>query len=248
MFRGAFVRGAFKRSTLVMGGVLSVAAHLALAAIVLLPLTGAPTLARAELDGFPPVMTMDDPAAPPIAAPQPIASAIRESPVAVAPVAAAPAPQTPVRRPRRLTSLPPPPADPTADLPPATPPPSAPKPALHLDAAPARIVGQPAAGSAGSTRPLYLSPGVARGLRIYDSFPRMPEPLRGPGAQYMVLADVCVSDRGVVDRVRVSAPAGAAALEHALTDAIRTWRYRPLMTSGRPSPFCHQVNMRYQLE
>ena len=89
---------------------------------------------------------------------------------------------------------------------------------------------------------------MAAGLRVYDNFPRMPDPLRSPGVQYVVLADVCVSERGVVDRVRVSAPAGAAALEHALTDAIRTWRYRPLMTSGGPSPFCHQVNMRYQLE
>jgi TonB family protein len=110
-------------------------------------------------------------------------------------------------------------------------------------------VGQPAARPASPPRSRpYLAAGVAAGLRIYDSFPRMPDPLRGPGVQYVVLADVCVSDRGVVDRVRVSAPAGAAALEHALTDAIRTWRYRPLMTSGGPSPFCHQVNMRYQLE
>jgi outer membrane biosynthesis protein TonB len=248
MFRAVVRREGFRKSTLILGGALSAAVHLFLAAAVLLPLSGAPMIARADLDGTPPVLTLDDPSAlsvpttpPPV--PQPNTAALDD-----APVAAAPAPQAPVRRPRRPPPLPPPPPDPTSELPPVSPPPAAPKSTLLLAAATTQIVGQPPrAAPAASTRP-YLSPGVAAGLRIYDNFPRMPEPLRGPGAQYLVMADVCVSERGVVDRVRVSAPAGAAALEHALTDAIRTWRYRPLMTGGGPSPFCHMVNMRYALE
>jgi TonB family protein len=243
MFPAALVREAFRKSTLVMGGLLSLGAHLVLAAVVLIPLSGAPMVARAELDGLPPVLTVDDPVAQPIGVAAPSAGEPR-----IAPAAAAPVSQPPVRRPRRPPPLPPPPPDPTAQLPPATPPPAAPKPSVHLAAA-TLVVGQPAARPASPPRSRpYLAPGIAAGLRVYDNFPRMPDPLRGPGVQYVVLADVCVSERGVVDRVHVSAPAGAAALEHALTDAIRTWRYRPLMTSGGPSPFCHQVNMRYQLE
>ena len=247
MFPAAFRRKGFRRSTLVMGGVLSAAVHLFLAAAVLLPLSGAPMIARANLDGAPPVLTtLDDPTAPTVPVPTPAVPQANTRTLDDAPLAAAPVPQAPVRRPRRPSPLPPPPPDPTSDLPPATPPPAAPTPAALLDAAPAQIASQPARSPARART--YLAPGVAAGLRIYDSFPRMPEPLRGPGAQYMVLADVCVSERGVVDRVQVSAPAGAAALEHAVTDAIRTWRYRPLMIGGGPSPFCHQVNMRYALE
>ena len=245
MFPAAFRREGFRRSTLVMGGVLSAAVHLFLAAAVLVPLSGAPMIARADLDGTPPVMTLDDPTAPAVPAPTPAVPQANTHALDDA-LAAAPAPQAPVRRPRRPATLPPPPPDPTSELPPATPPPAAPRPAVSLDAGPAQVVRQPERSTPGVRT--YLSPGVAAGLRSYDSFPRMPEPLRGPGVQYMVMADVCVSERGVVDRVRVSAPAGAAALEHALTDAIRTWRYRPLMIGGGPSPFCHQVNMHYQLE
>jgi TonB family protein len=246
MFPAVFRREGFRKSTLVMGGVLSAAVHLFLAAAVLLPLSGAPMIARADLDGVPPVMTLDDPTAPTVPVPAPPVPQVNTRALDDATLAAAPVPQAPVRRPRRPTPLPPPPPDPTSDLPPATPPPAAPRPAVSLDAAPTQIAGQPPRSSARART--YLAPGVAAGLRIYDSFPRMPDPLRGPGVQYVVLADVCVSERGVVDRVQVSAPAGAAALQHAVTDAIRTWRYRPLMIGGGPSPFCHQVNMRYALE
>jgi outer membrane biosynthesis protein TonB len=252
MFRAVVRHEGFRKSTLILGGALSAAVHLFLAAAVLLPLSGAPTIARAELDGTPPVLTLDDPTALSVPATAPAVPQANKGALVDAPLIAAPVPQVPVRRPRRPPPLPPPPPDPASELPPAAPPPAAPKilatPALPPAAATTQIVAQPPrAAPAAATRP-YLSPGVASGLRIYDNFPRMPEPLRGPGAQYLVMADVCVSERGVVDRVRVSAPAGAAALEHALTDAIRTWRYRPLMTGGGPSPFCHMVNMRYALE
>jgi periplasmic protein TonB len=246
MFPAAFRREGFRRSTLVMGGVLSAAVHLLLAAAVLLPLSGAPMIARADLDGVPPVLTLDDPTAPTVPVPTPAVPQANTRALDEAPPAAAPAPQVPVRRPRRPPALPPPPPDPASELPPATPPAAASSPTVPLDAAPTQVVRQPERSAPGVRT--YLAPGVAAGLRIYDSFPRMPEPLRGPGVQYLVMADVCVSEQGVVDRVRVSAPAGAAALEHALTDAIRTWRYRPLMIGGGPSPFCHQVNMHYQLE
>src|SRR5688572_8396215 len=61
MFPAVLAREAFRKSTLVMGGLLSLVAHLVLAAIVLIPLSGAPMVARAELDGLPPVLTVDDP-------------------------------------------------------------------------------------------------------------------------------------------------------------------------------------------
>jgi protein TonB len=228
-------RAVFGRSRLATGALLSLAAHVTLAVAALVPLSGPRVMGRVDLDGGPPLLTIGDPD------PQPVSGPVAAPAVAVAAARPAPAPP-PVRRARRV---PPPPTlipPPAPDAPPAPPPPAAP-PTSHLQAAPGSTLGQPA-----PPRPPYVSPGVAAGLRVYDSFPRMPDPLRGPGAHYAVLADVCVSDRGQVSQVHVSAPAGAAPLERALTDAIRTWRYRPLITRQGPSPFCHLVQMRYQLD
>jgi hypothetical protein len=129
MFPAAFRREGFRRSTLVMGGVLSAAVHLFLAAAVLLPLSGAPTIARANLDGAPPVLTtLDDPTAPTVPVPTPAVPQANTRILDDAPLAAAPVPQAPVRRPRPPPPPPPPPTPtpggrPARPRPPAGPPP-----------------------------------------------------------------------------------------------------------------------------
>jgi hypothetical protein len=115
---------------------------------------------------------------------------------------------------------------------PETPPPTA-------GSAPAPASGVRSLGA----RPV-LSPATARALRVYDVYPAPPEPLRA-GVVHVLLADICVSDRGLVSDVSM-APGGAAALESALRAAIRTWRYRPLLLDGVPTPFCHPMRFIYR--
>jgi hypothetical protein len=92
--------------------------------------------------------------------------------------------------------------------------------------------------------PVQLSAGVARSLRVFDIFPRMPDLLRAQHRVEIVQADICVSDSGAVETVRL---AGASAtLEKVLREAIVTWRYRPLLLRGEPSPFCHSLQLTYR--
>jgi hypothetical protein len=102
----------------------------------------------------------------------------------------------------------------------------------------------PASGRRMVATPTILSPAAARALRTYDVYPAPKEPLP-TGVPQVLAADICVSDRGVVSDVSV-APSGLASLETALRAAIWTWRYRPLLLDGLPTPFCHPMRFIYQ--
>jgi outer membrane biosynthesis protein TonB len=91
---------------------------------------------------------------------------------------------------------------------------------------------------------MHLSAGVARSLRIHDSFPRMPDLLRAQHRVEVVHVEVCVSETGTVDKVRLED--ASPTLEKALREAIVTWRYRPLLLRGEPNPFCHTLQLTYR--
>jgi hypothetical protein len=94
--------------------------------------------------------------------------------------------------------------------------------------------------------PLHIAPELAKALRTYEEFPRMPEPLRRAGMQQIVVLEVCVSERGAVDAVTF-AGGGNGALPRALRDAIQTWRYHALVMDGAAMPFCHEMRIEYRL-
>ena len=48
---------------------------------------------------------------------------------------------------------------------------------------------------------------VARGLRVFDTFPRLPQELSRAGARYPVDLEICVDQRGAVANVHVEAAA-----------------------------------------
>ena len=241
--------------TLGIGAVLSLALHAA-GALALLSTPRPRAVARADQSTLPILIVEADelPEAQPLVAP-----AATPTPVP------APRARSSPRRMRRLSApvLPSPPAaevgevsdvtavtDATAvtdvaevaesPLPAAEP--SALAPAA-LTAAPPVVVKRPI-----PAEPVQVGSGVAASLRVYDTFPSMPAPLRGPGAHHLVTVNICVSERGSVNRIQISAPAGTTALEHALREAISTWRYRPFMLQGAPVPFCHLLRLRYQLD
>ena len=96
-----------------------------------------------------------------------------------------------------------------------------------------------------TTGPAHVASWVAAALRLYDHFPRIPEPLRGTPGEYAMMVDVCVSERGQVSQVNIS-PTGSELLVRTLREAVHTWRYRPLVIAGTPRPFCHVVRVIYR--
>jgi hypothetical protein len=88
-----------------------------------------------------------------------------------------------------------------------------------------------------------VSPEVARALRVYDSFPTITG---DPAARHQQVAlEVCVSERGLVSRATVGASA-MNAFQERVRAAVLTWRYRPLLLDGRPTPFCHLLRVIYE--
>jgi hypothetical protein len=237
--------------TLLAAGGLSLLAHL----MVLGPLAaGGGPLVDAPADGAMAVVPLVDATAQAAETP---AATVGEL-VLSATVAPAPA-DTPARartpaaaHPRRRR---PPPApttpavaadDPEGAAPPA--PPAGAPPVGHAARAhmlPVALGPRPEPGAV-PPPPVYLDPDVAQGLRLEDSFPNLPEALRAPGARHVVVAEVCVSSLGVVRSVRIAGEAASRPLGDVLRDAIRGWRYRPLLVDGAPTPFCHLLRIAYQ--
>jgi hypothetical protein len=249
---GKRVTGKLPGHTLLAAGGLSVLAHL----IVLGPLAaGGGPLVDAPADGVMAVVPLVDATAHAAETP---AATVGE-PVLSATVVPAPArADTPPRartpaaahpRRRRPPPAPTPPAvaavDPEGAAPPAAPagaPPAGhPSPAHML---PVALGPRPAPGTV--PPPVYLDPDVAQGLRLEDSFPNLPEALRAPGARHVVMAEVCVTSLGIVRSVRIAGEAASRPLGDVLRDAIRGWRYRPLLVDGTPTPFCHLLRIAYQ--
>jgi hypothetical protein len=95
------------------------------------------------------------------------------------------------------------------------------------------------------SEPLHVSAGTARSLRAYDDFPSLPEPAKSAGLSQRVDLEICVSDQGSVSAITMDRHA-ALPLQEALRSAIRTWRYRPLLIGGTPTPFCHALEIQYR--
>jgi TonB family protein len=89
-----------------------------------------------------------------------------------------------------------------------------------------------------------ITPDTARALRVYDTYPMLLAQASLTRAE--VLVEVCVSDHGQVSDA-VIAQGGMAAIDHTLRTAIRSWRYRPLLVNGAPTPFCHFMRIKYAL-
>jgi hypothetical protein len=97
-------------------------------------------------------------------------------------------------------------------------------------------------------RPPRVSMHHAAYLRTYESFPTLPEACWPPGrTTNALLVEICVSERGTVSDVVVRQSAGADT-DALLSQAIRSWRYRPRLVAGSPRPFCHPIRITYKKE
>jgi hypothetical protein len=92
------------------------------------------------------------------------------------------------------------------------------------------------------TKAPVIAPDTARALRVYDTYPMLLAQASLTRAEFLV--EVCVSDHGQVSDA-VIAEGARAGFDHTLRTAIRSWRYRPLVVNGAPTPFCHFMRIKY---
>jgi hypothetical protein len=102
----------------------------------------------------------------------------------------------------------------------------------------------PHAPSTQPAQPVQLPSGTARSLRVYDTFPRLPELLRRQQRTESIDVNICVSERGSVSTVRLEG--ASPSFEGTLREAIFKWRYRPLIQQGTATPFCHPLRLAYR--
>ncbi len=105
-------------------------------------------------------------------------------------------------------------------------------------------VRPPAPEAAPVTAVVQMPTTVARGLRVFDTFPRLPRELSRAGARYPVDLEICVDKRGAVANVHVES-GSPEQLNDVLVPAVRTWRYRPYTVGGMSRPFCHSMRIVY---
>jgi TonB family protein len=84
----------------------------------------------------------------------------------------------------------------------------------------------------------------ATALRERDIFPRLPESVWGDWRPYIVALEVCVGEDGRVAEAVLRSSASAR-LDPIVLEAVKTWRYRPRLRGGKPTPFCHGVVIKY---
>lgn len=92
----------------------------------------------------------------------------------------------------------------------------------------------------------YISQESAAYYRNPDaSFPSLPEAYWATGrSEYRMLFQICVSTEGTVSKV-VTLKSATREIDDYLSAAIRSWRYRPRIVAGMPSPFCHPILLTY---
>jgi protein TonB len=113
-------------------------------------------------------------------------------------------------------------------------------PAAPPPAAPSVVAAQPALD------PPYIPAETARGLRVYERYPDMPEALVHRGSLYPLLVGICVSAHGAVTSVSVLQSA-TPDLDQVVVDAIHSWRYLPFTFDGVALPFCHTLKIVYSV-
>lgn len=135
-------------------------------------------------------------------------------------------------------------------------------PALAATPDPARVAGPPIVTAALAPVPMIVPqprPPASTGPRLLASklgqrqlltnpsskAVRVPPALRRSSQTFSATVNICVAPSGEVTKVDVLRSAGPA-LDPQIVDLLSRWRYRPLLESGRATPFCYPL--KYQVE
>jgi outer membrane biosynthesis protein TonB len=99
--------------------------------------------------------------------------------------------------------------------------------------------------------PKTVAPAVGDGLLAINPNdlryqPTIPQPLRKPGASFLLRLKFCVGSDGAVDKVTV-VTSSEPALDQAILDKARLYRFHPYLDQGRPIPFCFYREYRFSI-
>jgi hypothetical protein len=116
----------------------------------------------------------------------------------------------------------------------------------------AGTVAPAAQGSEASAAPRILAPAEGNGQLAIDPNearyqPVIPPPLRKPGARFALLVKLCVTKDGSVGEVTVMRSSDPA-VDLAIVEKIRLFKFRPYLDHGRPIPFCFFREYRLSVE
>jgi protein TonB len=76
--------------------------------------------------------------------------------------------------------------------------------------------------------------------------PVYPDVAHNAGIEGTVSMRVLIGKDGMVERVDVAS--GEQALQDAAINAVRQWRYKPLLLDGKPVPVVTVVNLEFKLQ
>lgn len=108
--------------------------------------------------------------------------------------------------------------------------------------------GAAGSGSAGSGMPRKMLPEALGKLqRLSGSSPSFPPQLAKDGSIFVVMTKVCVSVSGGVDTVDLMKRADPL-LDKNVIEAVRGWRYKPLISGDTAVPFCTFVRFEFRTE
>jgi periplasmic protein TonB len=100
---------------------------------------------------------------------------------------------------------------------------------------------------AAPTAPKFLPPQIGRQQKLSGADPEFSTILARAGANYLVMAKICVATSGAVESVTLLKRAHPTLDANVLT-TVKTWRFRPLMANGNPVPFCYFANFEFKSE
>ncbi len=101
---------------------------------------------------------------------------------------------------------------------------------------PGGVVGSTAAPAL--VAPKFLPPMMGALQKESGDDPSFPPSLNHGGVEYLVQAKICVSRAGTVDSVLLMKHADAL-LDASVLNAVKKWRFRPLVANGNAVPFCY---------
>jgi protein TonB len=94
--------------------------------------------------------------------------------------------------------------------------------------------------------PKVVQATVLESQKISGSVPSLPPTVKDsaftalgnqPG-MLTAMFKVCIGPDGAIAQVNLLKPSGSAALDDFIRANLRTWRYRPYMINGKPTPIC----------
>jgi protein TonB len=107
-------------------------------------------------------------------------------------------------------------------------------------------IGGTVGGTVGAAAPpKFLPPNLGELQRLSGDKPPFPPALRKPGADYAVVAKICVSRAGAVEAVTIMKKADPQ-LDAGVVSTVKTWRFRPLLAGSVPIPFCYPATFQFR--